>query len=532
MKTTLAVLGALSLAASATANTAYGQCGGKGFSGDTTCPSGYTCNYSQCLPGSSSPTTTTTTTRTSTTSQGGSGTCNPVTITSTSTSVQTVTVPAQTVTVTVSSGGSGPTSTTTRTTTTTRPTTTTTTRTSTTSSSTPSTTSTPGGLTAYPATGGSSVSGNPYAGMPRYVNTRYYAEVQDSIAASSDATYKAAADKVSRMPSYVWLDTISAIDDIDGHLQAAADQAGGKPIISEFVIYDLPGRDCHAFASNGELAKGDITTYKTKYIDPIVAKFSARPSNIRLVLVIEPDSLPNIATNLGQQACDSQSQTDYMAGVAYAIAKLSAIPNTYLYLDSAHGGWLGWPDNQTKMVPVFSQVLQAAKAINSSATIRGFASNTANYSVWDGKGACPAKQKCPLQNSMYDYNPCIDEKTFISQFGAKLAAGGLPNNWLHDTSRNAVDTIRYDWGSWCNVKGAGIGARPQSEPSANVDAFVWVKPPGESDGVSGPAGTPRLDSYCDPTTSYGQDALSGAPQAGKWFDAQFQMLVANAVPTL
>ena len=34
-----------------------------------------------------------------------------------------------------------------------------------------------------------------------------------------------------------------------------------------FVIYDLPGRDCAAKASNGELAAGDISTYKSQYID-------------------------------------------------------------------------------------------------------------------------------------------------------------------------------------------------------------------------------------------------------------------------
>ncbi|MBE3042190.1 glycoside hydrolase family 6 protein [Candidatus Bathyarchaeota archaeon] len=33
------------------------------------------------------------------------------------------------------------------------------------------------------------------------------------------------------------------------------------------VIYDLPGRDCAAKASNGELAVGEIETYKTEYID-------------------------------------------------------------------------------------------------------------------------------------------------------------------------------------------------------------------------------------------------------------------------
>ncbi|TFK75440.1 hypothetical protein BDN72DRAFT_885876 [Pluteus cervinus] len=66
---------------------AYGQCGGQGWAGPTTCVSGYTCTfsnqwYSQCLPGSStppSPPPTTTTTRT-----GGGGTPPPPTSTTSS----------------------------------------------------------------------------------------------------------------------------------------------------------------------------------------------------------------------------------------------------------------------------------------------------------------------------------------------------------------------------------------------------------------------------------------------------------------
>lgn len=37
--------------------------------------------------------------------------------------------------------------------------------------------------------------------------------------------------------------------------------------IAALVIYDLPGRDCAAKASNGELAVGEINIYKTQYID-------------------------------------------------------------------------------------------------------------------------------------------------------------------------------------------------------------------------------------------------------------------------
>jgi cellulose 1,4-beta-cellobiosidase len=58
-------------------------------------------------------------------------------------------------------------------------------------------------------------------------------------------------------------DTIANIDKLTTEL------SNGVPCenILGLVIYDLPGRDCAAKASNGELAAGDVATYKSSYID-------------------------------------------------------------------------------------------------------------------------------------------------------------------------------------------------------------------------------------------------------------------------
>ncbi len=45
-------------------------------------------------------------------------------------------------------------------------------------------------------------------------------------------------------------------------------------------------------------------------------------------------------TNQAIPFCANASAT-YEAGIAYAIAKLQS-PNVALYIDAAHGGWLGW----------------------------------------------------------------------------------------------------------------------------------------------------------------------------------------------
>jgi cellulose 1,4-beta-cellobiosidase len=76
------------------------------------------------------------------------------------------------------------------------------------------------------------------------------------------------------------------------------------------------------------------------------------------------------------------------------------------------------------------------------------------------------------------------------------------------------------------VRGAGLGERPAASPKPGLDAYVWIKPPGESDGVSDPS-APRFDAQCA-----AQDASTGAPQAGQWFDSYFVALATNANPAL
>lgn len=64
-----------------------------------------------------------------------------------------------------------------------------------------------------------------------------------------------------------------------------------------------------------------------------------------------------------------------------------------------------------------------------------------------------------------------------------------------DTSRNGVTDkcIRTNGSNWCNVNGAGFGVQPTSETNDDLtDAFVWVKPGGESDGTSDPS-SPTYD---------------------------------------
>jgi len=104
-------------------------------------------------------------------------------------------------------------------------------------------------------------------------------------------------------------------------------------------------------------------------------------NSVDIVLIIEPDSLPNLATNLGEPNCGNQgTQNSYKQGIAYTINKFKSL-NVTMYLDAAHGGWLGWEDNTIKFV----QLLQNMDFDLNS--LRGFSTNVANYQ--------PLGEMCP-----------------------------------------------------------------------------------------------------------------------------------------
>jgi cellulose 1,4-beta-cellobiosidase len=382
---------------------------------------------------------------------------------------------------------------------------------------------------------------------------------------------------ISNISTGIWLDRIAAIAPTDGsmglvdHLNAALTQAAGAPLTIEFVIYDLPNRDCSALASNGELlvANDGLNKYKTQYIDPIASVMAqAKYSSLRIVTIIEPDSLPNLLTNLSMPLCaEAQSSGAYVQGVQYALNKLHAIPNVYTYVDAAHSGWLGWSTNFQPAVNLWASTIKGTTAgVNS---VDGFISNTANYTpVTEPYLPNPTLNVGgnPINSStFYQYNPYFDEQSYDNALYTALVAAGFPSGigMLIDTSRNGwggparptgvststvtntyVDQSRIDKrpgrGDWCNQSGAGLGIRPVASPAAHFDAYVWIKPPGESDGSSSLISNDQgkgFDRMCDPT--YGGNSLnnnqpSGAlpnsPISGAWFSAQFHQLMQNAYP--
>ncbi|MFE7764623.1 glycoside hydrolase family 6 protein [Streptomyces sp. NPDC057438] len=421
-----------------------------------------------------------------------------------------------------------------------------------------------------PGTPGSRVD-NPYSGAKVYVNPEW----------SANAAAEPGGSRISNQPTGVWLDRTAAIAGAGGkmglraHLDEALKQKGSGELVVQLVIYNLPGRDCSALASNGELGPTEIDKYKTQYIDPIKAILAdSKYAGLRIVTTIEIDSLPNLVTNVGSRPtavpqCDvMKANGNYVKGVGYALNKLGDVPNVYNYVDAGHHGWLGWDDNFAPSAAIMKEAATAEGATVND--VHGFITNTANYSALKENNFTindTAGGKSVRESKWVDWNRYVDELSFAQAFRAQAVTAGFNSNigMLIDTSRNGwggaarptgpgatttVDTYvdggrydrRFNTGNWCNQAGAGLGERPKAAPATGIDAYVWMKPPGESDGSSSLIPNDEgkgFDRMCDPTYTGNprnnhnmSGALGNAPISGKWFSAQFQQLMQNAYPAL
>jgi len=408
---------------------------------------------------------------------------------------------------------------------------------------------------------------NPFLGKTFYVNPSYQAELATSInscfSPNCSATTKATLQRMTSVASAYWLDTMAKIDGTNtstaqGILQDAA-RKNPVPLVV-FIVYDLPNRDCHAKSSNGEICctyntdgtcnydvGGDcsagLQTYKTKYIDPLVQLFQQYQNTVPIVAIIEPDSLPNLATNQGDPHCgNSATNTAYTVGINYAVTQIGLnSPQVTMYVDAAHGGWLGWPNNLQDFVQIVSQ-------LNIFKYIRGFSNNVANYQSIGIQ--CPNTNWClnnqhPSDPCCYDpcrlltqYNPANNEMNYVAEVASAFQSVGFTPYFVTDTGRDAVASERSDCANWCNIRGAGVGFTPRTTTGTNfIDAFYWLKTPGESDGCTQvlPNGNmcQRYDSMCGSADSIGsRPGEPRAPVAGNWFDYQIKMLASNANLTI
>lgn len=192
-------------------------------------------------------------------------------------------------------------------------------------------------------------------------------------------------------------------------------------------------------------------------------------SRVPVVAIIEPDSLPNFATNLDDPRCGNPgTQTAYIEGIKYAVQTISARTNNVaIYLDAAHGAWLGWEQNLESFVGL-------VKNLRIDHLIRGFATNVANY---QGTGEpCPDYVDCiDIHADLFleccadpcgllpQYNRANNEHNYARRLIAAMKQAMPSSDHLHvviDTGRNGNPSSRSECGNWCNIRGASIGKIP------------------------------------------------------------------------
>lgn len=387
-------------------------------------------------------------------------------------------------------------------------------------------------------------------------------------------------------PQAVWF-----VGGSPGDVQAAVKntmvRAAREQRVPVLVTYNLPFRDCAGYGAGGA---SDGAAYRA-WIDA----FARGIDNGRAVVILEPDSIgivpnnttiegqldwckPTIADARGNQiAAPGATANERYAQLNDAAGILSSkAPNAWVYLDGTHSAWLS----------VGELAYRLAKA--GVRKVQGFALNLANfqptaqsiqYGTWVSKCIYYADNPANGRRSIEHYIACggsnvsadandgsatfRTEQWYASNVDHATNPPSSPSALAHfviDTSRNGrgiLDTAPYardpynqpknildklNTTNWCNPPSAGLGQPPTADTGvALVDAFLWVKTAGESDGSCNIAGGARAWDYSryNPWGITGDarnhfDPLWGMvdPAPGEWFPEQALRLAQNANPPL
>ena len=373
-------------------------------------------------------------------------------------------------------------------------------------------------------------------------NTRFFAAEPNPGAAQQAkalrrAGKKAAAARVTAMagvPTAVWFTegTPSEVGTYATEIVNAANLDGSVPVL---VAYDVPGRDCGSYSAGGA-ATG--AAYKS-WIDAIVDALGQTTA----VVIVEPDGLSLLPSDCGQP-----DTYDRESLISYAAHAFLADANALVYIDAGNSNWN-------------TVGLAAARLVDVGvADVAGFALNVSNFQYTDNStmyGTWVAR--CIAYGTSVspgDFDSCPDQYgsedgVELSSFGhwsdsaakAKLNTsaenarydtllGSTPatTHFVVDTSRNALGPWRgtsahpashSNTEAWCNPPGRGAGQRPTANTGkALVDAYLWVKLPGESDGE------------CYRWTNGPNDPVYGTQDssAGVWFRTTALQMANNAIP--
>ncbi|MCX3058577.1 glycoside hydrolase family 6 protein [Streptomyces beihaiensis] len=310
------------------------------------------------------------------------------------------------------------------------------------------------------------------------------------------------------------------------------------------VAYDIPGRDCSQYSSGGASSSA---AYR-RWIDAFAAGIGDAPAAV----VVEPDGLANLPKDCGPTTDPTGDLTAArVADLAYAVKTLKARPRTAVYLDAGNVQWRSVGDIAQRLLRAGVQYGDGF-SLNVSNYLP--TSHNARYGTWIAKclwfatkGPQAARghtdwcagqyysSAAPNDGAPGDAVSPTDPTTWRwTDAWYDQNVGTPPSDELRhfviDTSRNgrgawapAPGKYSGDPEVWCNPPGRGLGPRPSADTGVPlVDAYLWIKTPGESDGSC----TRNTGGTIDP--EYG----IVDPPAGAWWPDQAHALARDAVPRL
>jgi endoglucanase len=331
-------------------------------------------------------------------------------------------------------------------------------------------------------------------------------------------------------------------------------RAAGKKTIPVLVAYNIPFRDCAQFSAGGATA---VQEYKD-WIDG----FAAGIGDEAALVILEPDGLGIIPWYKQFRGLDSEA-VDYewcqpaeadeataaderFEMLNYAVDALKAQPNVRVYLDGTHSAWLGSGDAAHRLVQAG---VERADGFFLNVSNYRFTEHLVKYGTWIAKCIWFGNDAGSWGYGHFDW--CASQ--YYPATADDFSTWGLTDQWYSDNvesqtwvpypgdeglRRFVVDTSRNGHGpwtptasypdpqDWCNPPDRGLGLLPTADTGITlIDAYLWIKIPGESDGECtrglGPAGE-----TIDPEWGLID------PAAGDWFPEMALDLVQNANPPL
>nr|AHL27895.1 cellulase [uncultured bacterium] len=268
-------------------------------------------------------------------------------------------------------------------------------------------------------------SGNPLAGKKLYVNPNSDGRRQAEAWRSSRPADAAIMEKLGNVAIGSWFgDWNSNVESDARNLVLAASREGAVPLL---VAYNIPQRDCGSYSAGGANNPEGYRSW--------INNLARGIGNGEAVVILEPDALA------GMTCLSEADQAARMELLKYAVGALKANPKTYVYVDAGNANW----------VPAGEMASRLKRA--DIARADGFAVNVSNFYE-------------TARN--VSYGEAVSKET-----------GG--KHFIIDTSRNGAGS---PGGEWCNPGGRALGQTSTTNTGNRlVDAFYWVKPPGQSDGT-------------------------------------------------